>query len=106
MHRRSFGAGLVALFLPVAVVVATGAEAQRAKEAGERLARKIDEINKNATANPIRSKKTTVSELELNSYLTFNLKDKIPRGLANPEVHLAGNHRLAGRVGWRMSSAW
>jgi hypothetical protein len=98
MHWRGFGATLAALLLPVAVVLATGADAQRAKDAGERLARKIDEIDKNAAANPVRSKKTAVSELELNSYLAFNLKDKIPRGLANPEVQLVGNHRLVGRV--------
>jgi hypothetical protein len=98
MRRKRFGAAMAALFLPLALVAAGGAGAQLTREAGERLAQKIEEINRNATASPVRSKKTTVPELELNSYLALNLKDKIPRGLANPQVHLAGPQRVAGRV--------
>jgi hypothetical protein len=39
-----------------------------------------------------------VSEGELNSYLALNLRDKIPRGLAQPEITMVGNGSLAGRV--------
>ena len=39
-----------------------------------------------------------MSELEVNSYLNFNLKDKIPRGLTNPQITIVGDGQLAGRV--------
>ena len=39
-----------------------------------------------------------MTEPEVNSYLAFNVKDKIPRGLANPEIRMVGDGQLAGRV--------
>ncbi len=39
-----------------------------------------------------------MSELEVNSYLNFNLKDKIPRGLTSPQITIVGDGQLAGRV--------
>lgn len=71
---------------------------QLSKEEGDRLQRKIDEINKNGSANPVRARKTPVSENEVNSYLAFNTKDKIPQGLTNPQITIVGDGRLAGRV--------
>jgi hypothetical protein len=68
------------------------------KEQGDRLERKIEEITKNAAIEPVRSKRTQMSELEVNSYLNFNLRDKIPRGLTNPQITIAGDGQLAGRV--------
>jgi hypothetical protein len=86
--------GLLTLSAEVSSIAAT----QLTKEQGDRLERKIEEITKNASANPVRSKRTTVSELEVNSYLTFNLRDKIPRGLTNPQITIVGDGQLAGRV--------
>jgi len=74
------------------------AAGQLSKEQGDRLERKIEEITKNASADPVRSRRTTMSELEVNSYLNFNLKDKIPRGLTNPQITIVGDGQLAGRV--------
>jgi len=62
------------------------------------MARKIEAIAKNGAANPVRPKRTPMSELEINSYLNFNLRDRIPRGLADPQISLLGNGRLSGRV--------
>jgi hypothetical protein len=71
---------------------------QLSKADGDRLQGKIDEIAKNGVAAPVTAKRTHVSENELNSYLTFNLKEKIPKGLTQPEVTFIGDGRLAGRV--------
>jgi hypothetical protein len=68
------------------------------REQGDRLGRKIDEINKNAATQPVRQKRTPMTDAEVNSYLAFNIKDKIPRGLANPEIRMGGDGQLAGRV--------
>jgi hypothetical protein len=87
---------LSALLLTGAVSVAEPLETS--KEQADRLERKIEEIDKNATADPVRSKKTPMSELEINSYLNFNLKEKIPSGLTNPQISLSGNGNVGGRV--------
>jgi hypothetical protein len=71
---------------------------QLSKHDGDRLERKIDEIAKNGAAPRPQPKRTPISESELNSYLNLNIKDKIPRGLANPEVIMIGSGALAGRV--------
>jgi hypothetical protein len=92
--RRRF----VALLLLLGLAGAAMAALQLSKEQGDSLARKIDGINKNAATEPVRSKTTPISEPEVNSYLAFNIKDKIPRGLATPEIRIVGNGQLAGRV--------
>jgi hypothetical protein len=74
------------------------AAVQLSKEQGNALERKIDEIAKNGSNNPVQSKKTVISEPEVASYLAFNGKDKVPRGLANPAISMLGNGNLAGRV--------
>jgi len=71
---------------------------QLSKEQGDSVQRKIEEINKNASTEPVRPKRTTMSEVEVNSYLAFNIREKIPRGLANPEIRIVGDGQLAGRV--------
>jgi hypothetical protein len=71
---------------------------QLSKEDGDRLERKIDEIANNGAAPRPQPKRTPVSESEINSYLNINLKQKIPKGLTNPEIALLGNGALAGRV--------
>jgi hypothetical protein len=88
------------MFLMVTVLgaISVAAALDLSKEQGDRLERKIDEIVRNAAAEPVKAKKTPVSELELNSYLNFNLKEKIPRGLTEPQVSLLGNGSLGGRA--------
>ena len=92
--RRWIHFGLVILSLSASSTAA----AQLSKEHGDRLERKIDEIAKNAATEVVRSKRTPMSELEINSYLNFNVRDKIPRGLTNPQISLNGNGALSGRV--------
>lgn len=83
-----------ALFCAVSLALALDIS----REHGDRLERKIDDIVKNAGAEPVKSKKTPASEQEVNSYLNFNVKEQIPRGLSNPQVSLLGNGSLGGRV--------
>ncbi len=92
--RRGMTAALMALTLCGSNSVAV----QRSKEDGDRLQRKIDEISQNASAPEPQPKSTPFSESEVNSYLAFNIKNKIPKGLANPEITIVGNGSLAGRV--------
>jgi hypothetical protein len=98
MRLSYFGVRLFFAFVFLAPAVASIAALQLSREQGDSLARKIEEIDKNATAAPVRSKRTPMNEPEVNSYLAFNIKDKIPRGLANPEIRIVGDGQLAGRV--------
>jgi hypothetical protein len=94
MFRR----GVLIIVLTLSAAVSVTAALEISKEQGNRLERKIDEIAKNASAEPVRSKKTLMSESEVNSYLNFNVKEKIPRGLSHPQISGLGNGNLAGRV--------
>ena len=98
MHTRKPWRSIVSLLAVLISAVSVAAALDLSKEQGDRLARKIEEIDKNASAEPVTAKKTPASELEVNSYLNFNLKEKIPRGLTNPQVSLLGNGSLGGRV--------
>ena len=88
----------VLLFVTAAVSIAQPLEVST--EQAERLERKIDEIDKNALAVPVRPKKTPISEPEINSYLNFNLKERIPSGLSLIMYPRAPNSR-ARRACWR-----
>ena len=68
------------------------------QEDGNRLQAKIDAIVKNAAADPPKPRKFPIAEREANSYLVFNLKEKIPKGLAEPEITMVGDGALAARV--------
>lgn len=84
--------------LVLAPAVVGLAAVQVSRQQGDALARKIEAINQNAAAEPVRSKQTPMTDGEINSYLAFNIKDKIPRGLANPEIRATGDAQLSGRV--------
>ena len=92
------GRGILFGLVILSLAASSTAAVQLSKEQGDRLERKIEEITKNASAEPVRSKRTQMSELEVNSYLNFNLREKIPRGLTNPQITIAGDGQLAGRV--------
>lgn len=84
--------------LLLAVTVSNTATPEISREQGNSLAGKIDAINENAAAKLASPKRTAVTEPEVNSYLAFNIKEKIPRGLAQPQIRMIGNGQLAGRV--------
>lgn len=88
-------------FLALAIgslALSVAAAAQFSKAGGDAMERKIEAIGKNGAVDPVKPKQTPMSELEINSYLNFNARDKIPRGLANPQLSLLGDGRLNGRV--------
>lgn len=91
---RAIGFGVVLSSL----ALSSPAWAQLSRAHGERLERKIEEVAKNAAADPVAPKETSISEVEINSYLAFNGKDKIPRGLSKPQIALGADGLLSGRV--------
>jgi hypothetical protein len=65
-----------------------------------RLQAKLDKIAKNAgpsnrASSPLR---TAVTESEVNSYLRYELNDKLPTGVKDPWVSILGDGRLSGKA--------
>jgi hypothetical protein len=71
---------------------------QLSQKDGDSLQRKIDAIHENGSAERPAPRKTTITQNEVNSYLAFNVKEKIPGGLTNPEITILEAGRLGGRV--------
>ena len=98
MMTRKLARWILAALLLSSAAASVAAVVNLSQEQGDRLERKIEEITKNASLEPVRPKKTPVTEPEVNSYLNFNLKEKIPRGLTNPQISLLGSGNLGGTV--------
>ena len=98
MRRISFSSCILLVISALAASVSSSAAPQISREQGNSLARKIDAINENAAAKLPGSKRTAIMEPEVNSYLAFNIKEKIPRGLTQPQIRMLGNGQLAGQV--------
>ena len=71
---------------------------KRPHETKDRLQEKLDELIANGATSPVPRKSTTFSESEVNTALTVNLKEKIPKGIAEPQVRLLGNSKISARV--------
>jgi hypothetical protein len=93
-NRLAFSVRLMVLSLAICGATA----AQISREEGNRLQEKIDAIARNGSGSPVVPRQTLVSETELNSYLTFNLAEKMPKGLTRPEVGILGDGWLSGHV--------
>src|SRR6476620_3485259 len=94
-------ARLVALSLCIGTLAATvsaGVDPVSRRDAA-RLQAKIDKINKNvAGRRPAAPLRTPVTEAEVNSYLQYELGDKMPTGVKNPWVTILGENRVSGRA--------
>jgi len=62
-----------------------------------RLQAKLDKITKNGLAKRAAGR-TAISEAELNSYLRYELGDKIPPGVKDPWVTILDENRVSGRA--------
>lgn len=95
--RFKLAPALCALAL-LAVGAATTLAVPLSRQEGDRLQAKVDAIAKNGAADKPKPAQTAVTEPEANSYLAFNLKEKIPKGLSNPEIAMIGDGALAARA--------
>ena len=91
--RRTYSYVLVAGLLTTALFAAEPVSRRDAA----RLQAKIDRITK---GTPARGKPITtpVTETEVNSYLRYELADRIPAGVTDPWVSILENGRLSGRA--------
>ena len=97
MMKKIWSSDLSGVFLLTLCATSSFAIAL-SQEDGNRLQAKIDAIVKNAAADPPKARKFSIAEREVNSYLVFNLKEQIPKGLAEPEITMVGDGALTARV--------
>lgn len=63
-----------------------------------RLQAKLDQITKGGPAGGKTPATTAITETEVNSYLQFELSDRIPEGVTEPWVSILEEGRLAGKA--------
>jgi hypothetical protein len=63
-----------------------------------RLQAKLDRITKGGPVGGKTPATTAITETEVNSYLQFELSDRIPEGVTEPWVSILENGRLAGKA--------
>jgi hypothetical protein len=95
--KKIWSSNLWGIFL-LTVCASSSLAVALSREDGNRLQAKIDAIVKNAADNPPKPREFSIAEQEANSYLLFNLKEKMPKGLAEPEITMIGDGALAARV--------
>jgi len=71
---------------------------QTPEDRRDQVQEKLDAVIANAAQSPVPSKTTTFSESELNTALRVNLKEKLPKGISEPQVRLLGDSRIAARA--------
>lgn len=89
--KRSISSALIASVL---VCSLSGAEPVSRRDAA-RLQAKLDRITKNSASRG-KAATTPITEAEVNSYLRYELGDRIPPGVTEPWVSLLDNGRLSG----------
>ena len=92
--KRTSTYALIAGLLAATVLAA---EPVSRREAA-RLQAKIDRITKGSPASGKAPAKTAITETEVNSYLRYELADRIPSGVTDPWVSILENGRLSGRA--------
>src|SRR5215216_4800994 len=63
-----------------------------------RLQAKIDRITKGSPTRGKTASMTPITEAEVNSYLRYELADRIPPGVSDPWVSILENGRVSGRA--------
>ena len=87
----------IALFAGLFVCSLFAADPVSRRDAA-RLQAKLDRITKGGPAGGKTPATTAITETELNSYLQFELRDRIPEGVTEPWVSILEKGRLAGKA--------
>jgi len=62
------------------------------------LRQKVATINAHGERATRQTRRTTITENEVNSYLVFDAREQLPTGVVDPSVTIVGTGRLSGRA--------
>jgi hypothetical protein len=92
---------IVPVALAIAVTAQVGARQRFTKQDADRCEGKIGRISNfgskpTAAASASSSQVTQLTDVELNSYLRYNLKNQVPAGIVDPTLSSVGDGRVKG----------
>jgi hypothetical protein len=102
MNSRAAFAGLVVV--AVTIVATVHGAASISKQQADAFSRKITLIRQQGESPSVKSstkavtKRTPVTESELNSWFAYNAQSLLPDGLTKPTLTIVGNGRVAGEA--------
>jgi hypothetical protein len=77
---------------------AFGADTPFTRRDAEQLRQKVATISAHAERGGRQERRTTITEVEVNSYLVYEAGDQLPSGVVDPSVTILGTGRLSGRA--------
>jgi len=80
------------------LTVATAGAAAPTRRDADSMRQKVDAINQNALTPAAQVRRTTVTQNEVNGYLTYDAQPDLPPGLVEPSIAILGTGRLSGRA--------
>lgn len=97
MTGKAISSVLVGI-LGIAAIASLRAEGKASKRDAASLKQKVAAITAHAERSTTTSRRTIVTENEVNSYLVYEAGDQIPAGVVEPSIAVVGGGRLSGRA--------
>jgi len=97
MTGKAISSVLVGI-LGVAAIASLRADGKASKRDAASLKQKVAAITAHAERPTTTSRRTIVTENEVNSYLVYDAGDQIPAGVVEPSIAVVGGGRLSGRA--------
>ncbi|HEX3704083.1 MAG TPA: hypothetical protein VHU82_12195 [Vicinamibacterales bacterium] len=94
MHTPAAAVALIGLFF----VIVLQADTRGSKRDAAQLRQKVESITLIANGSSRQTHHTTVTETEVNAYLTYDAASDLPAGVVDPSVTILGTGRLSGRA--------
>ena len=94
MSSKALAVSIAACALAVSLLAAAGPTRADALS----LQKKVDSINAFSTQPANRALRTTLTENEVNAYLTYDANDRLPAGVVEPGVSILGGGRVTARA--------
>jgi hypothetical protein len=99
MFRRAFRrSAVVVAALGCVLSTSTHAQVRPSKRDAQAMKDKVTAIVAHGEGAATQQRRTTVTENEVNSYLTYEAADELPAGVVQPSVTALGAGRLSGRA--------
>jgi len=95
---RGFCAAAAVAAVAMMLTASTLAQARASKSDALAMKQKVAAITAYGERPKKQGLRTTVTESEVNSYLTYELGDSLPTGVAQPSVSALGTGRVSGRA--------
>lgn len=88
----------IVVALGVLATVLVSAAPAVSKRDADALRQKVAGINAQAEKPAKQGRRTTITENEVNAYLTYDSKEQLPAGVVEPSLAILGTGRVSGRA--------